>query len=372
MESKEEMEPIEVVIPGPERSYCALLDEALLRKQSEAAPSAYFPLRPSSAGYCGRKLAFELAAHQGRIQPRPEVKKPNIIRLLDFGHSVEFHALRQFQAVTGIKQRFKQQVVSIFKLDSGRLIEGSTDVAFETGDSRGLVDVKSVGVRWSKAYQNTWDEMLAKYESMSTVIKFDDNAYYVHDLEAFLEEVGEDALVANLAQLNLYLCSDFMQERGYDHGVIYRYAKNDSRHMEIRFRPSFTHKETIRQKFSAIEAAAKPTDIPRGAVLGSMACAFCPWASECWPEIVNTKHEYFDTLPKKTWPVRAPAALQKLFDEWIEAETAMVKAQPSMTKIIDGMLQAKIKKVRLTDNSVFEIVFLKSPKPRYELRRSKA
>lgn len=359
------MEPIEVSIPGPADSYCGLLDRAIQAKQAEPTERKYYPLRPSSAGYCARQLAYKLAAYNGTIHDVPEDRKPNIVRLLSFGHNVEYHALRMFgEYLPEIEQRFKQQVVDIFRLDSGRLIEGSTDAVFIT--TKALVDVKSVGPKWSRGYKSTWDELLAKYEAMHTVIKFDNNAFYVHDVKAFFEELGEDALVANITQLNLYLCSDFMKSRGLDHGVIYRYNKADSRHMEIRFAPSQELFDDIKAKFNAIEAAKAPNDVPRGAQLGSMACAFCPYASQCWPEI-DSKKEFFASLPKKRWADQAPPKLQEMFDEY----GAAIKAKAVEEKILKFMIDTELRKVKTSDGTVWEAKYLASPKPHYELRVSK-
>lgn len=370
------MEPIEVVIPGPARSYCSLLDQALEERdrKEQAAASKYFPLRPSSAGYCGRKLAYSLAAHRGTGPHVADYKKPSIQRLLELGHSIEWHALRVFKdALPSLKQRFKQQVVDIFRLDSGILIEGSTDVAFT--DTGALVDVKSVGPRWSKGYKSSWDEMLAKYESMATVIKFDDNAFYVHDVQAFFEEVGEDALVANITQLNLYLCTEFMRSRNMTHGVIYRYNKADSRHMEIRFAPSAQLFEAIKSKFNTIDKACSPGGggpeaVPRGAMLGSQACGFCPYAEHCWPEI-STKKEYFKTLPKKKWAPAAPAPLEALFDELATHKKAEEASELLTSKILSYMVEKEVKRVKLRDGTVYEAKYLASPKPHYELRITK-
>ena len=371
------MESIEVSIPGPVKSYCTLLDEALAKKDEleAATPSKYFPLRPSAAGYCGRKLGYSLAAYRGSIPHAPDRKKPNIQRLLDFGHSVEYHALRVFQnALPEMKQRFKQQVVDMFRLDSGILIEGSTDVAFI--NEKALVDVKSVGPRWSKGYKSTWDEMLAKYEAMTTVIKFDENAFYVHDVKAFFAEVGEDALVANITQLNLYLCTDFMKARGLDHGVIYRYNKADSRHMEIRFAPSQELFDDIRVKFNNIDKACAeggpgPDAVPREAMLGSQACAFCPYAARCWPEVADSKTEYYKSLPKKKWADRAPAALADIFSQLDTHKAAETESEKLTAEILKYMVENKMYKVKLPDGRVYEAKYLASPRPHYELRVGK-
>ena len=354
-----------------------MLDEALTKKDAEeqAAPSKYFPLRPSAAGYCAKKLSYQLAAYRGTGPHMPDPRKPNIKRLLDLGHNIEYHALKIFKdALPEMKQRFKQQVVDMFRLDSGILIEGSTDVAFI--DQKALVDVKSVGPRWSKGYKSTWDEMLAKYEDMATVIKFDENAFYVHDIKAFFAEVGEDALVANITQLNLDLCTEFMRARGLDHGVIYRYNKADSRHMEIRFAPSMELFEDIRVKFNHIDKACSaggpgPDAVPRGAMLGSMACAFCPYAAQCWPEVADSRKEWFKTMPKKQWATDAGSELGQLFTELGTHKAAETETERLTAAILSVMVGKEMKKIKLDDGRVYEAKYLASPKPHYELRLTK-
>lgn len=372
---------------GPQKSYCDMVDEALLAKQEAEQKSGdtYFPLRPSSAGYCGRKLAYELAANEKIIEKRYETRKPSIIRLLSLGHGIEYHVLRYLDSIPGYKVKFKQQVVSLFNLPSGRLIEGSVDAVMWPSDptlTPGLLDVKSVGDRWAQAYQSAWDQMKAKYERMQTVERFGEDAFYVKDPIAFLNDVGEDALVANIMQINLYGCSSFMKERKVDHGIVMRYNKNSSKHMEVRFDLSDDLYEYVKEKFCAIETSVMekrdPALVDRDFALGSQACAFCPYADMCW-EGANTKKPYYNTLPKKRWATRigelgddkVAAELKEMFDKVMQAESVIDQAKAVEGKILTRMANLRIQRIKLDENNVFEAKELKSPKPHFELRRTK-
>jgi len=360
-------------IPGPSRSYCAMLDDHLLAKEASTS-NAYYPLRPSASGYCARKLAYDLAAFDGKIEKPADPKKASVVRLLNLGHSIEYHALNLFSQVKDLDVKFKQQVVSIFRLPSGRLIEGSIDAAFVTPDHKGIMDVKSVGDGWAQSFKTRWDGMLDKYSKVAHM--FDENSFYVDDVEEFLEAIGEDALVANIVQLNLYLTSDFAKERGFDHGVIYRYNKNNSTHMEIRFKPSDNLKNWVHDRFNRIEeavAAGTPEVVEKEFVLGSMACGFCPWSLHCWPEAGEAKKEYFKTLPKKKWAedsskiAELSESLQAL-ESYQSSVSAIEKIKTDILKLMTG---AEVYKVKSPSGKVYEAKFLQSPKPRYELRESK-
>jgi hypothetical protein len=361
-------------IPGPKKSYCTLVDEQL--EANEAKNKSYFPLRPSASGYCARKLAHDLNVFHGN-EPKPEDPKPaNIIRLLNLGHSIEFHALKYLNDIPGFNIKFKQQVVDMFKLErTGQIIEGSTDAVMWSNESKGLLDVKSVGDRFHSAFGTKWNSLMEKYDTLETFERFDENAWYINDLPAAIKELGDDTLVTNLTQINLYLCTQFMQDRGLDHGVVYRYNKNNSTHMEIRFKPSPELFETVRKKFNAIDqavAAGDPQTVPKEFTLGSQMCAFCPYKSKCWPEI-DAKKEYFKTFPKKEWPTllnerTLPGSL-KLFDKLSALEDSTLNKGALEQEIIVAMQAKNLTKVKLPSGLIYEIKFLKSPKPHFELRR---
>jgi hypothetical protein len=364
-------------VTGPHKSYRKLVDDALLAKaEEEKKGKGSYPLRPSAAGYCGRKLAHELSAWMGYSEKIWEYKKPSVIRLLNLGHSIEYQALKELSLIPGYDIKFKQQVVEMFKLPSGRIIEGSTDAVMWSEEHKALLDVKSVGLRYHSAYGNTWDALINKYDKVDSAVRIDDNAWWVEDPIQFLEDIGEDSLVANICQVNLYACTQFMQDRGVDVGVIYRYCKSNSETMEIQFKPSMELFNKIQMKYSLIEEkveAKKLEEVPKDFILGSQACAFCPYASKCWPE-KDAKKEYFKTFPKKNWPTDIGRLnndeLKELFAKLQVQEAATGQKELIEQAILKQLIEAEVDKIKLEDGSIYTKVFLKSPKPHYELRRT--
>ena len=131
--------------------------------------------------------------------------------------------------------KYQQQTLGFFNIESGdakidQFIEGSNDLCIISKQHgwNAVVDVKSKGDKFSSSYKSKWAEDDAKYSSMKTVTVIGKSAYWVEDLEAFLEELNDPFFSANFLQLNLYANSSFMLERRIDHGVILQYSKNNS------------------------------------------------------------------------------------------------------------------------------------------------
>lgn len=367
-------------ILGPEISYCELLDHEIQAKLAKDVSEPKFPLRPSAGGYCARRLAFDLMEYRGHAKYSKEPMDSNVYRLLNLGHSVEYSALRNLELLDGFSLRYKQQVVSLFRLDpttadpTGRLIEGSVDVVLWSDKYKCVLDVKSAKDGFSAAYKSRWDETLAKYDNMKTLVKLSENGWYADDLEAFIAELNGDFLVDNLVQLNLYACSDFLRERGIDHAVIYKYGKNDSRHYEIRFKPSMALFNKLKDKFNAINQAVEqkdPTSIKCESFLGSMKCAFCPYKGQCWE--TDAKTAWFKTFPKKEWPKDLTTEpelrmLMQLYEGSLIDEKRKNKLETDILKL---MVDKRLRKIKLDNGNVYELKYLKSPSEHFELRRSK-
>jgi hypothetical protein len=362
---------------GPSKSFVTLVDEALIaRAEEEKKTRGSYPLRPSAAGYCSRKLAHDLSGWMGYSEKVWEYKKPSVLRLLSLGHSIEFQALKELALIQGFEVKFKQQVVEMFRLPSGRIIEGSVDSVMWSEEHKALLDVKSVGLRHHSAFGNTWNAMINKYDRMKSMMRFDENAWWIENPMDFMAEIGEDALVANIAQINLYACTKFMQDRGVTVGVVYRYSKANSELMEIRFKPSMELFNKIQVKYSLIEEkvnAKAIEDVPKDFVLGSLACAFCPYASTCWPH-KDAKKEYFKTFPKKIWPesisnLDAKQELSELFNKLAVLEDHSTNKSVVESTILLHMENSQVDKIQLDNGAIYQRVFLKSPRPHFELRR---
>lgn len=364
---------------GPNKSFPSLLDEAILAEaETNKENDMYFPLRPSSAGSCGRKLAWQYAEFTGQAPRTHEERKPHVQRLLDLGHSIEFHAIKQLDKIKSYKLKFKQQVVDMFALPSGRIIEGSTDLVFWNEEHKGVGDIKSVGAKFSSSFQSTWEQDISRIKTMKSVQIIDDGGVWVEDPAAFVDELGEHAIVSNIKQINLYCHSDFFVKRGVNFGSVIRYAKHNSMMFEIRFKPSLDMYKEVEAKYSLIEKTidegGHPNTIPQDYVLGSMACAFCPYRSECYPDA--TKKEVYAAMPKKYWAKRMdevtdPDELRDLFGPYQAAKVIGESADNLEKKILVALENRGINKIKLDSGDVYEVKTLKSPYPHQELRRSK-
>lgn len=367
---------------GPKRTYVSLMDEAIVAKaEKDKQNKMSFPLRPSSAGKCSRKLAYELNAYNGNEPQTHEERRPHIQRLLAYGHSSEYHLLKFLDGIDGFSVRFRQQTVSMFKLErDGRMIEGSTDAVMWSSDHKGLLDVKTVGDRYYSGYETKWKGMFAKYDDLAArglCERIDEHGFWIPDVVPFLAALAsDDSLHDNIPQINLYAMTEFMQERGIDHGVVMRYLKNSSECMELRFALSKELFEITRKKFNVVDqavAAGKPELAPKDQVLGSMACGFCPFKARCWPEKDALK-EYFKTFPKREWPVRLSDLedqenLQAMFTELKQDAFAVEKKKILEEKIIKAMVSQEVEKIKLDDDTMYAVVALKSPYPHFELRK---
>ena len=364
---------------GPKCGYIEILDHFTEEhERAQADTNKYFPLRPSSAGKCGRELAYALMEYRGHATyPDKEVKTPEVTRLLSLGHSVEYSLLKQFDYVKDFALKYKQQVLSFFKLPlTGEIIEGSNDAVIWSEKYKCLIDVKSKKEKFHVAFSSDWEALDEKLSKMASVETFGPSCFWVEDLASFIKELNDPFFASNFYQLNLYFHDEgnFLRARGVDHAAIIQYSKNTSRLREVRFKPSEAVYEGVRSKFlaasEAVDGAKSPEQVERGYALGSIACAFCPYKTTCWPD-KNALKEYFKTWPKKAWPTDADAALEEIYIDYIGIEQTKQKQETAQAALIDALEKRQIQKVRFSDGAVYELKLLQSPRPHVELRRSK-
>lgn len=356
-------------ILGPSVGYIDLLDHHLTTKLTKERDGGrdYHPLRPSSAGKCTKELAYEIDEYLNKTNYDKEAMNPDTHRLLSLGHSIEWNILRMFEEVELFEVRYKQQVVSFFKIDNyedKRWIEGSIDAVIWSPQHKAVIDVKSKKNNFSSWSSSQWDEHSAKYSKMLSVKQLTDRVFWVDNLDAFLEESDDPFLAANFYQLNMYANSQFLLERLVDHAAVIQYNKNDSRLRELRFRPSKSVYDKTRAKFELVaangNAGGTPDAVRRDFALGSIKCAFCSFKRACWPGDDALK-AYFQTWPKKKWPDRTEnlgaigQELENLFVRYSEKENAEKEKARIEGLIVLIMNEEKLEKVQLQDNSVFEM-----------------
>lgn len=360
-------------LKGPKQGYNTMMDNVLIERAKKQ--KLYHPLRPSSAGYCARKLAHDLMAFEGKGPVIKEVRKPSVERLLGLGHYIEEQVIDELKGIPEIGVRFQQQVVDFFKLENGHNIEGSLDAFMWSEETRGVLDAKSMGDRWHSAFSSKWAGMMMGYSRMSTLEEFDENAWWAPDTDAFLEELGtEDSLFKNIVQVNGYACTPFLQARGVDHGSILRYNKNNSSLMEIRFAPSMTLFKKTEARYNSIVAAVaegKPENVPKERVLGHIDCAYCPYKAICWPAAGN--RDFYKNSVGKQWATRLQelergADMEQAFlrlEELEKSAADLTTVKNEIILLIEGHGERKIKR---PNGEVWEVKQLAKSA---ELRRGK-
>lgn len=353
-------------IPGP-KSYVDLLDAVVKNRASDQPNSS--PIRPSNAGTCTRRIAYDYLGFLGKGEVIHETRKPSVERLLKLGHFIETHVVDDLKDIPDMGVRFTQQLVEMFILPGGTTVEGSTDAVMWSKEVRGVLDVKTIGDRWHNHFASKWDGLMKDYERCSTT--FGTNSFFVEDLGAFLRKIGpSDSLYKNLIQLNLYACCEFLQKRCVDHASIIRYNKNNSALMEIRFAPSMSVFEETEQRLALVEAAGLAGDVtiaPKERVLGDMDCTYCPYKDQCWPG--TPKKEFYKTMKPKEWAARLNNdEIEGLFAHRANAELAaedLVDIDRELISLLDNM---SVNKLELNNGDIFEVKVLKTGAV---LRRSK-
>lgn len=361
-------------ILGPEVSYIDILDDNIIEQQKKDVQAlkdgkSKFgnPLRPSAAGECERALAFKLMEHSGQAFYEKEMMQPSVVRLLSLGHAVEYSIINFLKQCELFQVKYQQQTLGFYEIEStnekiAHYIEGSNDLCLVSKQHgwNCVVDVKSKGDKFSATRKSKWDEEDEKFSGMKTVQVIGKSAYWVEDLEAFLEELNDPFFAANFLQLNLYANASFMKERKIDHGVILQYNKNDSRLREVRFKPSEKLYKDVEVKFKAAAAAATASDPKLAAetfLPGSVKCSFCDFAKVCRPG-VDTRKAFFETLPNKYFPKNFNKIEDEQLKQYLLEYDAIYGAEKQKSeleqKIAKRMLDSKTYKVKLENGNVYE------------------
>lgn len=364
---------------GPSISYVEVLDYYTLEKEKEKQLSSekFRPIRPSAIGRCGRQLAYDYAKYlelDGYKDYPGEDKEGHVVRLLSLGHKIEDALFRDFDwkiPDEKLKRRFTQQYLRFdCQFPDGDYLGGSIDGVFITPNNKALVDVKSKKEKFSSHSKSSWEEMAPKLGKMPGAEVISEYLVYVDDLDLFLDKFRhKDYFMAfNLYQLNLYYHDkdNFIRDLGIDHCSLLYYSKNTSRLFELRFRPSEKvandRIELVKDIIDKVYNKKDPELVEKELDLGSIGCAFCPWASKCW-EGANSLKAYFDTWPKKSWPTNVRDLTDEeraLFDDYVEM-SRLTEDLPTVEKRLAKSLgDKKIRKVELEDGSVYDVKFLKT------------
>jgi hypothetical protein len=376
------------VIVGPPIGYVDMLNyetREALKKEQEDGTRKWSPLRPSSAGKCERELFYEYMMYQGKASYPIEVTEPDVTRLLNLGHHIETHVIKQFeQYLKMVDVKYRQQVLTFENISSlpiTKTLEGSLDACFFSDKWKCVVDFKSKKDGFSSYRSTRWEETASKLADMPCVEQISNNAYYTADLPEFLNTLNDPFFEANFLQLNLYANSSFLKLRGIDHAAIIQYNKNTSQLREVRFKPSESVARMTLEKFQRVVDATEAgvADMAEQEhVLGSMKCAFCRFNQMCWGEGTDGKKAWYATMSPKDWPKDTC----KLGDDGQKLDALVASLTPltitistkerTEAEILKLMAKNSVNKIRTNGGEVYEAKHLKSPKPHLELRRSKA
>ena len=385
---------------GPPVGYIDILNVATEDYIKEDALKARNPIRPSSAGACTRELAFKLMEFTGQAQYDKPLITPETHRIFSSGHALEYDLIKQFEkhCKDFFAVKYKQVPLDLFDFqhatreDLRMWVEGSNDLCFIAPSWRCVIDVKTKKDKFSSWTDSTWNEMTDKLKYMATVKVIGDidprsrpTSFWVEDLESFLKELNDPFFEANFVQLNSYAHSDFMKKRNVDHAAIIQYNKNDQRLREIRFKPHQGLFDKLKIKFATAIAAADmgdPLQAPRDYMLGSMKCAFCDYNKTCWAADTSDDplKTYFKTLPPKYWarsvemlqvPDDIKAEVYAARDAFEAAEKNKDLLAQAEERFVKAIVATKQTKIKFDKDSVFEVKYLKSPKPQTVIRRTK-
>lgn len=383
-------------VPGPNVGFTDLVDACL-----DADDTVYdaFPLRPSNAGKCSRALAAELYQWLGRGKFPQEQKDPNVKRLLSLGSSVEYHVIRHFDMIPKANRDFrisyKQQVLVVGGLDpanskdtSPPLVKGSLDFGVEHIREQWAIflDCKSAKDKFSVAHATKWDETTEHLNEMNSTQAISETAWWVEDLEAFVRELGDPFFEDNFLQLNIYCCTDFAKSINVIAGSILRYNKNDSRWIEVRFKPHPGLAAAFMSKANSIYKAAKNWSLEdiraKGCEFppGHIKHAFCNCHLFFNENAEAARKAYFRTFPPKKWATDTDKFankkdLESLFAAYEESLLAGEEAERLEADILRKLREEHCLKVRLPNSHVYEVRHFKTGGPangpRICLRRTK-
>lgn len=346
-----------------------------------------FPLSPSQLGGCSRKMAIELAEFSN-LGIYPKIKyDARSTRRFTRGYDIEYSLLRQLNKYVPIQQGYKQQHIEMARTsDNKHVIGGSMDVVLIDGDEAMIVDIKSKGTYYSNVHTDKFEEEFQEIASYPGVHEFGDKAYYIEDIEAFYEAYPKDNFISRyFIQLNAYGYSPWARTfkhnsnpniNGISHVSLLFENKNNHILAELRFRPSpKLYEETIKRALHIYDYVViekkDPALYPAEFTLGSVNCRLCDRREVCW---ADARHPY--NGPKKKWPkdverLENADELEKAYEKYKKALTATKEFEKIEAELITKLSNTKETKVRFSDGHVYDLKYLKTPKPHLVIRRGK-
>lgn len=384
-------EPSPPAIPGPpplaDLLDCGIEEEIQKEEQDRLKGMGHrFPLSPSKFGSCARELAMSLAEFVGLGLYPCEPLDPRAKRRFTRGYDIEYSMMKQLKKYIPIAQGFGQQYLEMARTpDDKYVIGGSMDTLFMSEEHM-IVDIKSKATYFSSYMSDSFEETFHEIGRMPGVRTFGARALYIEDIDAFYHRYNKDDFISRyFLQLNAYGACDwslnfrsnmFPGVVGISAVALLFENKNNHIMAEIRWKPSRTLYDYAIQRMQDIYKwvvidRKNPLEYKPDFTLGSVACRLCPRKAACWGD---TRHPY--NGPKKKWAVDAnrtknAASLEAAYDRYRNLLTAKYDHDNMEEELIKEMVESGETKIRFVDGSVYELKYLKTPKPHYELRPAK-
>lgn len=393
--------PVEVVaienplppepIPGPPPLADLLdlgIEEEIAKEEKERlkGKGLRFPLSPSKFGGCARELAMSLAEYVGLGIYPMEPMEPRGKRRFTRGYDIEYSMMKQLKKYVPIAQGFGQQYLEMARTpDDKYVIGGSMDTLFMSEEHM-IVDIKSKATYFSSAMSDSFEECFDAIANMPGVRVFGTRALYIEDIDAFYNRYNKDDFISRyFLQLNAYGACDWSRDfrSNMFPGVVGIRAvallfENKNNHVmaEIRWKPTRTLYDYAIKRMQDIYQwvvidKKDPVKYKPDYTLGSLACRLCSRKAACWGD---ARHPY--NGPKKQWPVDANRTknadqLEAVYMKYKNLLTAKYDHDNIEEELVKEMLESGETKIRFVDGKTYELKYLKTPKPHYELRPSK-
>lgn len=381
----------EVIIPGPPPLADLLdigIEEEIQREEKERlkGKSHRFPLSPSQFGGCARALALSLAEFTGMGLWPCEPLDSRAKRRFTRGYDIEYSMMKQLKKYVPIAQGFGQQYLEMARTpDDKYVIGGSMDTLFMSQEHM-IVDIKSKATYFSSYMSDAFEETFDAIANMPGVTTFGVRSLYIEDIDSFYDRYNKDDFISRyFLQLNAYGACDwsanfrsnlFPGVVGISAVALLFENKNNHVMAEIRWKPSrklydYSIKRMLDIYQWVVIDKKDPVKYKADYTLGSLACRLCPRKANCWGD---TRHPY--NGPKKAWPIDAnrvenSAALEAIYDKYKNVLTAKYDHDNLEEELVKEMVASGETKIRFVDGRVYELKYLKTPKPHYELRPSK-
>jgi len=345
---------------GPTKSYLTLAEEAF-KPPTQHEKS---PLRPSAAGICERALYI---AYQEYLQNKPiKALTHREHRIFSLGHSIEANIIELLSENPDFKVVYKQQVVDhvLATPSSAHLLEGSLDWCLISDKHKVIMDAKSRKDR-QLGQSSMWDSDITQLSQLGEIV--DDNCIYIDDLYSFVKQSKDATMVKNVIQLNVYATSNFCVDRGIDHASIIRYNKNDSRWLEVRFKPNPGVLAYVLIKFSRVMQAQSIEELTGECQPGTMEQRYCPACSVTTSVVIPRGMKTVNALPATPSQAHALTKLPHNF-QVLASAAAFSLASKAQDPLIQYCLDNNIHKIVIDSNTVLGLRLFKSPKEHYEFR----